>query len=64
MDLVDNNEARNVGVTRDSIPFLRSGDNDLGFGDLLRHLGITSELADFDGENLQALGKIADHLLY
>jgi len=60
-----------IGVTgvgllaRDNIPFLRSSNNDLGFGDLLpRHLRIPSELADFDGENFQALGKIADHLLY
>jgi hypothetical protein len=30
---------------------------------LLRHLRVTSQLADFDTENLEAGAEIADHLL-
>jgi len=58
MDLIDNDEACKICVTgvgllaHNDIPFLQSGNDNLGFGNLLlHHLGINSEFT-FDGENL------------
>ncbi|RUS26118.1 hypothetical protein BC938DRAFT_471207 [Jimgerdemannia flammicorona] len=70
MDLVDYDEADEVGVAAvgslasDDIPFLRGGDDDLGFGDLLfGQLPVARELRDVDSIGFEAGPKVADHLL-
>jgi hypothetical protein len=70
MNLVDNDESHEVGVTRvrgftgNDIPLFRGGDNDLRFRDLLlRQLRITSQFSDFDAEVLESVRECVDLLL-
>jgi hypothetical protein len=70
MNLVDDDKADEVGVTRirrlasDNVPLLRSSNDNLSLGDLLlRELTITGEFVNDDVERLETGREVADHFL-
>lgn len=70
MDLVDDDEANEIGVrglgvfAGDDIVLLGGGDDDLGLGDLLLgELGVTGQLADADAEVAKSLLERSNLLL-